>query len=88
MRAIPVISPEAAHNQGHTMIEFRIDDMTCGHCEASVRKAVASIAPTAHTQVSVAEHRVSIDAPDASAAALEQAIRGAGFTPKPLTAAG
>jgi|LakMenEpi03Aug12_release.lakeMendotaPanAssembly.Ray.scaffolds.fasta_scaffold4218664_1 copper chaperone len=65
------------------MIEFRVNDMTCGHCEASVRKAVASVAPAAHTQVSLAEHRVSIDGTSDSAAALEQAIRSAGFTPQP-----
>lgn len=70
------------------MIEFRIDDMTCGHCEASVRQAVAGVAPTAATQVNLAEHRVAIDAPSTSATALEQAIRSAGFSPKPWAAQG
>jgi len=54
------------------MIEFRIDDMTCGHCASTITKAVQSLDQAAK--------RVRVDSqldPDRFAAT----IVGAGFTP-------
>lgn len=64
------------------MISFLIKDMTCGHCVASVTKAVQTTDPAAQVQARLAEHRVDIAGSQASAEQLRTAIAAAGFTPE------
>ncbi|MBO3759461.1 heavy-metal-associated domain-containing protein [Ciceribacter sp. L1K22] len=59
------------------MIEFRVEDMTCGHCEKTVRAALADALPGAPVTVDLARHRVTVDG-DAEKAAV--AIAEAGYT--------
>lgn len=63
------------------MIAFEVNDMTCGHCVATITKALAAADKDARVQIDLASHRVRIEPATASAAALEQAIREAGYTP-------
>ncbi len=63
------------------MISFQVDDMSCGHCVASITKAVQTVDAGARVQVDLATHRVAITPGRASAAELGDAIRGAGFNP-------
>jgi copper chaperone len=42
------------------MIELRLPDISCGHCERAVKAAIASEDPQAVVQVHLAEHRVEI----------------------------
>lgn len=63
------------------MIAFEVQDMTCGHCVRTITQAVQALDPQAQVQVDLARHRVAIEAARADAAALEDAIREAGFTP-------
>jgi copper chaperone len=65
------------------MIAFEVSDMTCGHCVSTVTKAVQAADRDATVRIDLAAHRVEIEPQAASAAALEQAIRGAGYTPVP-----
>lgn len=58
--------------------EFSVEDMTCGHCEKAVTRALAEALPGASVLVDLAAHRVSV-AGDAGKA--EAAIREAGYTP-------
>ncbi len=69
------------------MISFVINDMTCGHCVASVTKAVQAVDSAAQVQASLAEHRLDIAATQATAEQLRAAIEAAGFTPVPAPAA-
>jgi copper chaperone len=62
------------------MIEFTVNDMTCGHCAQAITKAVAAVDQNASVKVEVAERRVSI-ASSAERSTLEAAIRDAGYTP-------
>lgn len=62
------------------MIEFEVKDVTCGHCVATVTKAVGAVAPAAQVQVDLPTHTVRVDGA-ADAAAVESAIREAGYTP-------
>jgi len=65
------------------MLELNVSDMTCGHCVASITKAVQNVAPDATVQTDLDSHRVSIDgAPDH--AAVIAAITDAGFTANPV----
>jgi copper chaperone len=64
------------------MISFAVPDMTCGHCVASITKAVQAADPGAVVQVSLAEHRVDIQPNQVQAEPLRLAIEAAGFTPQ------
>lgn len=68
------------------MLEYQVNDMTCGHCESSIRRAVAEVEPSAKVDVDLGNHKVRIDAA-APAERFEQAIKDAGFTPVPAAQA-
>jgi copper chaperone len=62
------------------MIEFKVDDMTCGHCASVIAKAVKSVEKTAEVEVDLPARRVRIagrSAPEEFA----DAICEAGYTP-------
>ncbi|MBM2294390.1 heavy-metal-associated domain-containing protein [Sulfitobacter pseudonitzschiae] len=65
-----IITPTAAR--------FHVPDMTCGHCEKSVRGALAQVLPDAAVTVDLSTHMVQV-AGDAETA--RTALEGAGFTP-------
>ena len=65
------------------MIAFEVRDMTCGHCVSTVTKAVQAADREARVRIDLPTHRVEIEPAAASAAALESAIREAGYTPVP-----
>jgi copper chaperone CopZ len=62
------------------MPRFQVEDMTCKHCEASISKAIQEVDAQASITVDLAAHSVTINSTQ-SDAALEAAIREAGFTP-------
>lgn len=57
---------------------FKIEDMTCGHCEKTVTKALAQALPGSAVTIDLAARKAFV-AGDAALA--EQAIREAGYTP-------
>lgn len=63
------------------MIEYEITDMTCGHCVGAITKAVEQVAPQAGLDFDLPSHRVRISGANDSAA-LEMAIREAGYAPR------
>jgi copper chaperone len=65
------------------MPTFKVEDMTCGGCAASIRRAVAAVDAQAAVDVDLAQHLVTVQPRTADAQALEAAIRDAGFTPQP-----
>jgi copper chaperone len=58
---------------------FTVSDMTCGHCEKTVRAAIEEALPGAAVTVDLAAHRVTVEGDRAKA---EEAIREAGYTPE------
>ncbi len=60
------------------MIRLSVQDMTCGHCEKAVGKAIAAVDPTARVTIDRAAGRVEIESA-AAPAALAEAVRGAGY---------
>lgn len=58
---------------------FTVPDMTCGHCEKTVRGALAQVLPGASVEIDLAAHSVSVTG---DAAAAEEAIREAGYSPE------
>jgi copper chaperone len=57
---------------------FRIEDMTCGHCEKTVAKALAEALPGKAVTIDLAARKAHVDG---DAVLAEQAIREAGYTP-------
>ncbi|MDQ0454301.1 heavy-metal-associated domain-containing protein [Rhizobium paknamense] len=58
--------------------EFYVEDMTCGHCEATVRKALEETLPGAAVEIDLKAHSVKVEA---NAAKAEEVIKDAGYTP-------
>lgn len=57
-----------------------VNDMTCGHCVGTVRKALEQAFPGADITVDLATHKVSFTGNRSKG---EEAIREAGYTPQP-----
>jgi copper chaperone len=62
---------------------FHVPDMTCGHCEKTVRNALEEVFPGAPVTVELAAHRVTVEG---DAAKAEEAIREAGYSPERVAA--
>lgn len=62
---------------------FTVSDMTCGHCEKTVRAALAKELPGAAVTVDLSARKVMVEG---DAAKAEEAIREAGFTPEAASA--
>ncbi|MFB9951368.1 heavy-metal-associated domain-containing protein [Rhizobium puerariae] len=58
---------------------FNVPDMTCGHCEKTVRGALGEALPGAAVAIDLSAHKVTVEG---DAAAAEEAIREAGYTPE------
>ena len=63
-------------------MRLTIPDMTCGHCRASVEKAVAEAAPGARVTVDLASRTAEVEVA-ADAARVLAAVRAAGFDAAP-----
>ncbi|MBL9059085.1 MAG: heavy-metal-associated domain-containing protein [Mangrovicoccus sp.] len=63
------------------MAAFHVPDMTCGHCVATIRKALENALPGAATEIELAEHLVRVEG---DAATARQALVEAGYTPEAL----
>ncbi len=62
------------------MIQFEVNDMTCGHCVGAITKAIKTVVPEADVAIDLSEHVVRVEGA-ADAAAVEQAIRASGYSP-------
>ena len=69
------------------MISFEVKDMTCGHCVSTITKALKATDKDAKVQIDLATHPVQVEPVSADAAALEEAVKEAGYTPVPVEAA-
>ncbi|MEP6502333.1 MAG: heavy-metal-associated domain-containing protein [Betaproteobacteria bacterium] len=63
------------------MIDFEIQDMTCGHCRAAITRAVLGVDSAAAVEVDLARRIVRVDSAQASAQRFSDAIAAAGYTP-------
>jgi copper chaperone len=68
------------------MIAFEVNDMTCGHCVATITRALRSIDPGAQVHADLAARRVDVLPASAQAGELAAAIRQAGYAPVELPA--
>jgi copper chaperone len=64
------------------MTTFLVRDMTCGHCEKTVKQALDKALPGVPVAIDLANQRVTLEGGDPAKA--EDAIRDAGYTPERL----
>ena len=64
------------------MIEFTVNDMTCGHCASTITRAVKEVDAAARCEIDLGAKKVRIES-RADAAELQAAIDDAGYTPVP-----
>lgn len=62
------------------MIEFQVNDMTCGHCVNAITQAIAAVDASAQVEIDLPSHRVRISGND-NVEAIQAAIVEAGYTP-------
>ncbi|WP_421956015.1 heavy-metal-associated domain-containing protein [Polaromonas sp.] len=62
------------------MIEFELQDMTCGHCAGMVNRTVKLVDPEAKIEVDVASKKVKIESSEDRATFVE-ALTEAGYPP-------
>lgn len=60
-------------------MKFIVTDMSCGHCTATIEKAIAEAGGRASTDLG--DHSVTVEGLNAAQAA--EVIREAGYTPEP-----
>ena len=63
------------------MIEFTVNDMTCGHCASTITKAVKEVDAASRCEIDLAAHKVRIQS-SLGADEFKAAIEGAGYTPQ------
>ena len=63
------------------MIEFEVNDMTCGHCARLITRAVKGVSSAAEVHVDLAAHRVRVQGDGVATEDLEAAIQEAGYRP-------
>lgn len=59
---------------------FTVADMSCSHCEGTIRKALSDALPASDVTVDLTSHKVTFTGDKARGA---EAIREAGYTPEP-----
>lgn len=64
------------------MIEFTINDMTCGHCASMITKTVRALDADAKVDVDLAHKKVQVES-HVDRARLSHALAEAGFPPAP-----
>ena len=65
------------------MIEFTVNDMTCGHCASTITRAVKEVDAASKCEIDLGSKRVRISS-DQPVEDFRAAIEGAGYTPIPL----
>lgn len=60
-------------------MKFNVPDMTCGHCVATITKAVKAVDPTAEVKADLGARTVTVDSA-VPAAAVAKALDAAGYT--------
>lgn len=63
------------------MTEFKVSNMSCGHCVRAVTEALRQVDPQAQVQVDLPTQRVNVQS-SAEPAALAAALKEAGYPPQ------
>ena len=64
-------------------ITLRVNGMTCGHCAANVKSALAAVPGVTEAKVDLAAKRAEVSGDNIDRAQVRQAVRDAGYDPAP-----
>ena len=83
---LPLWEASQSNNFQHFFVEpmmmnFEVQDMSCGHCVGAITRAVKAVDPDAVVAVDLSAKRVQVDTLITDAQAVKSAIAEAGFTP-------
>lgn len=62
------------------MIEFKLPDMSCGHCASKVSQALKAVDPACKIDIDLGKHAVKVQSAE-DPKELAQALRDAGYAP-------
>ena len=62
------------------MIEFTVNDMTCGHCASTITRAVKDVDAASRCEIDLGAKKVRIESTH-DAGEFREAIEEAGYTP-------
>ena len=62
------------------MIEFTVNDMTCGHCASTITRAVKDVDAASRCEIDLGTKKVRIESTH-DAGEFKEAIEEAGYTP-------
>lgn len=65
------------------MIHLRVPDMSCGHCAATIEKAITSLDPAARVTFDMDARTISVET-DQSLEAIGAALKEAGYGTDPF----
>lgn len=68
------------------MPRFVVDDMTCGHCVATLTRVLREADPAAQVEIDLARHLVQVEGGALDASRVAALITEAGYTPEPQPA--
>lgn len=68
------------------MITFEVEDMTCGHCVSTITKALKDADKDARVTIDLPNHTVQIESASTDSKELADAIKEAGYSPRPVSA--
>jgi copper chaperone len=69
-----------SNEERKAMLQFDVNDMSCGHCVGAITAAVKRVAPEAIVAIDLPQHVVRVEGV-CDAGAVELAICEAGFNP-------
>ncbi len=70
----------ADHARDPNALTFRVDDMTCGHCAGTIKKAIESTLPGTEVDADPESKLVSVKGP-ADLSRVHEIVTLAGYTP-------
>ncbi|MHB2169000.1 heavy-metal-associated domain-containing protein [Alsobacter sp. R-9] len=76
----PHDSQSTGHAHDPAALTMRVEDMTCGHCAGTIKKAIETSLPGTQVHADPASKLVSVSGP-ASMARLQEIVSMAGYTP-------
>ncbi len=62
------------------MMEFKIEDMSCGHCASVITKTVKALDSAAKVEIDLAQKKVTVESSE-ERAVIAEALTEAGYTP-------
>ena len=74
-----------AHEPHPSDLTFRVDDMTCGHCAGTIKKAIETSMPGTQVNADPGSKLVSVTGAE-NFARLQEIVSQAGYTASPVQA--